>query len=137
MGGDATASVQKAIFRTLTEDPELMNQLGGGDSVRDYMAQDVPYPWIFVGDDVATDAGSKSAPGMEIVHSIHSFTRDRGRLKLRAIMARIYDLLHEQPMTLDESVATFCRFESQNTLMDSDGVTRHGVQRFRIRTTAS
>ena len=50
----------------------------------------------------------------------------------KQIMAKIYDLLHNVTLTVTNATFVNIREEFTSTMMDSDGITRHGIMRFRV-----
>ena len=47
-------------------------------------------------------------------------------------MARVYTLLHEQTLPIAGFTNVLTRFEFSDTFRDPDGLTQHGVQRYRM-----
>ena len=47
-------------------------------------------------------------------------------------MAKVYDLLHNVNLSVTGASLVNIREEFTSTLMDSDGITRHGIMRFRV-----
>ena len=58
-------------------------------------------------------------------------TLDTGAKETKNIMDRIHDLLHDSSLSVTGFNLVNLRFEFSDILRDPDGVTRHGVMRFR------
>ena len=48
-------------------------------------------------------------------------------------MSRIYALLHESDLTISGASLVNLRFEFSDVIKENDGLTTHGIQRFRAR----
>ena len=67
----------------------------------------------------------------EFTLTIHTFSRNRGRKEAKNIMARIYALLHNATLSVTGANHINTRFEFHDVIKETDGLTYHGVQRFR------
>lgn len=132
MSGDGMLAVQAAIYAKLNGDSTLLALAAGG--VYDSVPENTEYPYITIGDQSAKDLGANTFKGMDITHTIHTWAQGRGKKVAKQIMARIYDLLHECSLTVTGQKVVFVRFDFSDLSLDPDGVTYHGVQRFRILT---
>ena len=122
-------SLQKAIYTELNG-----NVTGiGGDVVPVYDAvpEDVSYPYIQIGEETVIDGAVKDRDGHEHTLTIHAWSQYRGRREIKALMERTYDLLHDAGINLDTGTLVNVRQEFSTTLAENDGLTRHGVMRFR------
>lgn len=131
MAGDSSSALQTAIYTKLTSDSTLDGLVTG---VFDSVPETTDYPYISIGADTFIDWGAMDFQGMEATITIHSWSRARGRKEVKAIMARIYALLHEASLTVTSHNCVLIRQEYSETLLDPDGTTYHGVQRFRALT---
>jgi hypothetical protein len=126
---DATLALQTAIYQRLTGDATLMATLAG---VHDQVPEEAAFPYVTLGEDTAVDLGTKSEPGQDITVTLHAWSRARGRREVKEILARIYDLMHEQALTVAGFSHVLTRFAFGATFRDPDGLTQHGVARYRI-----
>src|SRR5690554_603796 len=129
MPQDPTLPLQKAIFDHLCADGTLMGMVNG---VFDFVPQNTQEPYVTIGDGTSVDFDSHTFTGMDFTRSIHTWFKGAGRKGCLEIMARIYDLLHEATLTVTGFTPIVLRQEFSECLIDSDGQTFHGVQRFRI-----
>ncbi len=133
MTADAQWPLQGAIHAALVADVTLDGLISG--RVYDHVPQDSVYPYLVIGDATARDFDTKTEDGMEHTLTVHSWSRYRGLSEAKAIMAATADVLDGQGLTVTGHALTLIRFEFSATFLEPDGLTRHGVQRFRAITT--
>lgn len=145
---DITRAIHEALYAALTA-PSPPTVAGN----RVYDLGNVPavgsrtFPYVVLGEYDASDAGDKGdantdeGHAVEFAQTIHVWsqkndgnTSARGKAEAEAVMAAIYNLLHEQPQALAGSplpgtmVTLRCAY--RNIFLDADGQTMHGVMRF-------
>lgn len=124
----ASFELQQAIYAALTNDTELMAEITGVyDSVPDNKSD---FPYVTIGEDVLTEFDTDSGTGHTASITIHTWSRYNGRKEAKTIQGLIYDTLHNAPLPLTGYSMLLLRQETENTLLDPDGKTRHGVQTF-------
>lgn len=116
------AQIQAAIFAKL--------QTVG--TVYDHVPQESAFPYIVIGDDTSTPWDTDDSTGSESTCTIHVWSRQRGRKEVKTIMQAIYDAMHRQELTITGGALVECAAEFQESFLDPDGITRHGVIRFRL-----
>lgn len=127
---DSQIPVQTAIVSALTSDETLMGIVTG---VFDMVPHEQAVPFVTIGDFTSSDNSTKGTGGMEHTLTLHVWDEGSSRLRLKQIMSRLIELLHDQPLTLAGGHKLVnLRFEFSETFRDPDGVTIHGVQRYRI-----
>ncbi|MES2182871.1 MAG: DUF3168 domain-containing protein [Pseudomonadota bacterium] len=127
--------VQKALFDL------LVGNLSVG-SVAVGIYDDIPqpedagaaalFPYIVVGDDHVLQWDTDTELGAEITATIHTWSRFAGKKELKDLQGRVYDALHRADFTIDAYAVVLCVWLSSQSFMDTDGLTRHGVQTFKI-----
>jgi hypothetical protein len=127
-------AIQTAVF----------NKLNTALSVSVYSNGNVPdnteARYVVIGDDTHIEWDTDGTTGFESTITVHSWDNDsvsRGMKAIKELMGAIYTALHRQSLTITGYQFTGCDFEFSETFIEADGVTRHGVQRFRIYTTAN
>ena len=75
---------------------------------------------------------TQDSRGYDITLTVHSYSRASGFKELRALMAAVHDILHGAALTPPGQHVTLCDEVSSDTRLESDGITRHGLQRFHI-----
>ena len=124
-------ALQQTLFPTLNGDSQLTNTLGAAvfDDVPDTQA--VSFPYVQIGEDTATDYSTKDVTGTETVINLHVWSRYRGSKETKQVMDRVHTLLHDSNLTVTGHNLINMRFEFGDVIRDPDGITRHGVMRFR------
>ena len=125
-----TTNVQKAIFSTLSADSSL-DSLVGNNKILDDVPQGTNYPYVQIGEETSIDAGLKDKEAQEYTLTIHIWSRYRGNKETKEIAERIYTLLHNGAISVTGASLANFRNEFFTVLIDDDGLTRHGVMRFR------
>jgi hypothetical protein len=123
-------NIQTALFNRLDGDSTL-DGLVGNNKIFDDVPQGTAYPYVVIGEETAINSGSKTLDGCEYTLTIHVWSRYRGRKEVKSIMERIYTLLNDYDMVVSGASLVNLRQEFEQVLMDVDGITRHGVIRFR------
>jgi len=122
--------VQRAIYQALTADPTLMGMVTG---VHDHVDQGSAYPYVVIGEDSAIEWDTDTEQGAESLLTIHSWSREKGRMQTKEIQEAIYEILHRKELTINNAVFYSLFWEFSDSFVDPDGETRHGVMRFRLR----
>lgn len=143
---DAEYSVQEAIYNALWNDAALGDLLAPnvvitGPAIYDHVPQaddsgvTAEFPYVVIGDDTSVEWDTDTETGHDMTVTIHVWSTQRGRGETKTILGAIYDALHQQTLSLSGSPSFLnvaCLWEFSETLVESDGVTRHGVTRFRV-----
>jgi hypothetical protein len=99
--------------------------------VYDEVVEGNSYPFITFGEESAADYSTKNLVGAESTINIHIWSRYKGAKETKEIMDKIHDLLHDVSLTVTGVNLINLRFEFSDIMRDPDGITRHGVMRFR------
>lgn len=121
-------NLASAIYSRLTGDATLMGLVEG---IYDDVPQDTDYPYVVIGEETTLNNGSKTLDGLEHTLTLHVWSRYRGLKETKQIMERIYALLHTYDLAVTGASLVNLRQEFSSTFVDADGLTRHGVIRFR------
>ena len=127
---DHSLGLQKTVFDALDGDSTLQSLV---TDVFDFVPENTAFPYVKVGEETAVDNGTKTLQGNEHTLVIHTFSRYRGSKETKEIMSRIYALLHESSLTISGASLVNLRFEFSDVIKENDGLTTHGIQRFRAR----
>ena len=140
MTADSQLAVQAAIVAALKAASAVTDQLAAGaGSVYDHVPEDAGFPFVTVGESAARPfdgkgEGGKGEDGMDQQVTIHCWSRQRGMKEAKAIMAAVVAALDRQSLALSGHSLVDIAFLFSDSLLDPDGLTRHGVQRFRVLT---
>ncbi len=98
----------------------------------DHVPQETAFPYVVIGDDTSIPWDTDNSLGSETTCTIHVWSRHRGRKEVKEIMRTIYEALHRAEIAIIGGALVECMAEFQESFMDPDGLTRHGVIRFRL-----
>lgn len=120
-------ALQAAIFNALDGVP-------GMPPVYDDVPENVPFPYVVIGDDVSAAFDDDCGSGADSMVTIHVWSTYPGRAEAKQILDLIARTLHRSNLVIAGNVTITIDADYQMTLLDPDGVTRHGVIRFRVLT---
>ena len=120
--------LQTAIYTALNVSA-ITTTLGCG--VYDEVIEGNTYPFISLGEETTIDYSTMTAVGSETTINIHIWSQYKGSKQTKEILDKIHDLLHDINLTVTGFNLINLRFEYSDIMRDTDGVTRHGVMRFR------
>ena len=122
-------ALQSAIYTALNNDSTLTNTHGAGGY--DDVPEGASFPYVTMGEDASNDYGTKDLDGSTVSLNIHVWSQYRGSKEVKTIMDRIHTLLHDSSLSVSGCNLVNTRLEFMDILRDPDGITRHGVMRFR------
>ena len=99
--------------------------------VYDEVVEGNSYPFITLGEETAIDYSTNNLVGAETTINIHIWSRYKGSKQTKQIMDKVHDLLHDVSLSVSGVNLINLRFEYSDIMRDPDGITRHGVMRFR------
>lgn len=141
--------LQQSIFTRLGAFAGLTSILatdadGSGPAIYDHVPQEVSeddgssgagnpnFPYIRVGEVTAVTFDTHSSSGSDSTITIHAWSRYRGMSQVKRIQRQTYLALHRFNLVVSGVDTVDCQWESSDVFEDDDGLSRHGVQRFRI-----
>ncbi len=136
MTTDSQWPLQQALHAALSGDAALQAFLGDPAQVFDQVPQDSAFPYLVIGEDTTGPFDTKTEAGMEHRLTIHSWSRYRGLKETKQLMAAVTATLDGASLSVSGHDLVLIRHEFGATFLDPDGLTRHGVQRFRALTQA-
>ena len=119
------AEVQKAIFDALT--PAVAPTL-----VLDQAGPNQPYPYVTIGEFIGGQADALTRQGNDLELTIHVWSRQPGFQQAGDLMTAIKNALDRQKFVITGAQWVDTVWNYAQTLRDADGITRHGVLRFRV-----
>lgn len=123
--------IQKAVF-------ERLSGFTGMPTVYDHVPQPpdsgsaAQFPYVTIGDDTHIPFDTDDSVGAESTITIHSWSRARGRAEVKEIQATVRAALQRFDLDVDGFALITVEFDSSESFMDPDALTRHGISRFRI-----
>ena len=121
--------LQSGIYTVLNSDSTLTNTLGA--SIFDEVPEESTYPFVSLGEETSVDFNTKDLDGGSITVNIDVWSQYKGAKETKQIMDRIHTLLHNGSVSVSGFNLIRLQFEFSDVMRDPDGVTRHGVMRFR------
>jgi len=115
--------IQAALF-------EQLSTLGY--PVWDHVPQGSAFPYIVIGEDTSNQWDTDDSVGTDATCTIHVWSRERGKREVKLIMDAIYERLHRSEFAIVGGSLIECQGEFAESFLDPDGLTRHGVIRFRL-----
>lgn len=112
----------------------LLSSYAGQPSVFTHVPQDLgeAYPWVTIYSVESNQFDNDATLGFDCSMTVHSWSNIRDMGSIETIKQAIYNVLHNNTLAFDGFCSVeYCQ-EFQTTLRDSDGITLHGVQRFKI-----
>jgi hypothetical protein len=128
-------AVQTAVFQRLnTYGPLIALVKGVYDNVPqpDDSGAAADFPYVTIGDDSIVEWCDDTRSGADILVNIHTWSRSRGRKETKTIQGHIFNALHRYDITVSGYHCLGIDFENDQSFLDVDGFTRHGVSVFRI-----
>ncbi len=131
-----TASPVAALSEAMQEDIQvaLYGYLSGNLSypIYDNVPQETTFPYYAIGVPVITGMEADVKTGLNMLIPIHVWSEYHGRLEAIEMQKELYRLLHRAKLEITGYNCISIVQENQTILLDPDGVTRHGIQQFRI-----
>ena len=129
---DSLFAAQASIYSALAGAAAVQAQVGNPARVYDHVPINTTYPYIELGEVTARDFATKTTDGMEQTITLHAWSRYAGRKQVKDILKAIYDTLNNAALSISGSTLVLCRFEFADTMREDDGLTYHGVARYRL-----
>lgn len=118
--------LQTIIYSTLNGDSTL-DGIIGDNKIFDNVPQDTGYPYVVIGNESAINRGTKSLDGNEYTLDIEVWSQYRGKKEIKEAMERIYTLFHDASYSVSGANMVVSQVRNVITLVENDGITRHGV----------
>ena len=123
-----SSELQQTVFNALDQSSTLQNLV---TDVYDFVPESTAFPYVKIGEQTMVDDGTKDKKGSDFTIEVHTFSRYRGSVEIKNIMSVVYDILHESSLSVSGASLVNMRFEFSDIIKENDGLTTHGVQRFR------
>jgi len=100
--------------------------------VYDNVPENAAMPYIAMGEMEGRDWSDKFIPGQDVTSTIHVWSAYPGRKEAAQIIDEIISALTSSPLTLEGGFrAVVQALDLAEIIVDIDGITRHGVIRFK------
>lgn len=104
----------------------------GTRTVYDEVPDTATLPYIVIGNDTIVADNTDSYVGFEATVTIHTWSDFNGYKEIKTMQDEIYNLLNRHELVITGYNTINCIQEYSEPFLDPDGITRHGVQRFRV-----
>lgn len=125
-------AVQEAVYGALTSSTALQALIGNPARLYDVVPPSATFPYATLGDVLIKQFDTKDQYGFDQSLVLHVWSRYRGRKELKQIIQTIYDVLHNATLNVTGANVVMCQFQSASTAQENDGLTLHGILRYRI-----
>ena len=126
---DYASALQQTVFNALDQSSTLQNLV---TDVYDFVPEGTAFPYVKIGEQTMVDNGTKNKQGTDFTIEVHTFSRYRWSVEIKNIMSVVYDILQESSLSVSGASLINMRFEFSDIIKENDGLTTHGVQRFRV-----
>ena len=130
MSGSASWQLQRAIYGALVANATLASLLGGA-RIFDDVPQATPYPHVTLGQTSSSENATGTEDGEEHILTLHVWSQAGGRSEAQRIMGALRDALHTASLALTGHTLVSLRQQFADVRRDADGVTIHGLVRYR------
>ncbi len=136
MAEDSSWALHQAVYTALRTESALITLAGDGASperakVFDHVPQDTTVPYVTLGPTTGLPWDTKDSDGMEHSFEVHCWSQYAGQKETKQMMAAVVDALDNVALTVTGHTLVLLQFTFGQTLNDPDGITYHGVLRFR------
>tara|TARA_R100000995_G_scaffold61426_1_gene31321 strand:+ start:1521 stop:1928 length:408 start_codon:yes stop_codon:yes gene_type:complete len=118
--------LQTILYSTLNGDSTL-DGIVGNNKIFDNVPQDTGYPYVVIGNINVINRGTKNLDGNEYNIDIDVWSEYRGKKEISNAMERIYELLHDTTYSVSGADMVVSQVRNTITLVENNGITRHGV----------
>jgi hypothetical protein len=130
VSGSAQWGLQQAVYARLSGDATLTSTLGA--DVYDETPQDAAYPYVVIGEDTELPDDTMGVTGRSMTLVLHYWSQYPGAREVKQVHARVDALLDRWTPTVAGWSLTETQFEFFEIVRDPDGITRHGIARYRV-----
>jgi len=118
--------LQTIVYTTLNNDSTL-DGLVGNNKIFDNVPQDTAYPYVVINNESAINRGTQTLDGNQYTIDLEVWSQYRGKKEIKEIMERIYNLFNNATYSVSGASMVLSQIRNVITLVESDGITRHGV----------
>jgi hypothetical protein len=122
-------ALQKAVYAALVADSATGALVV--DRIYDAIPRAATFPYVSLGDGTVRDWSTGTEDGTEHRLVLHAWSRERGKKETWSILEALKAVLHDAALVLDGHALVNLRFAFADAALDPDGITWHGVIRFR------
>ena len=127
-------AIQAAVYTVLSADTAIGALATVYDDVPqpDDAGSGADFPYIVIGEDTLNAWDTDDSLGCEASITVHVWSRQAGRKQTKELQGLIYDALTRQEIAVSGYTLITLEWVSDQSFLDFDGRTRHGVSTFNI-----
>lgn len=129
-------AVNSALVKRLSEFPDALEKLSkfmGLPAVFTTPPQDFnESPYVVISDVQLNNEDNDCGFRFGGVINVHTWSDSRDMSIVGSLQKSVYDALHHYELPMDGYTIVDLNQEYSNVLLDPDGISTHGIQRFRI-----
>lgn len=111
----------------------LYSLLSASLTVYDRVPQDAEFPYVTIGHDTTIDWSAKNMSGQEVTTTVHTWSQYAGKKECKETMDAVLQAVTNAAITISDFNIVSCALDFSQVLEESDGITCHGIQRFRFK----
>lgn len=127
--------LQIGLYDKLKDDAPLMAMVDAiydNPPQQDDPASNAPFPFVTISESTLQPWDTDTEIGTEATVTIHVWSRASYALEAKQIQGAVYRVLHRDTIAVNGYTVIGIDLVNQTVERDPDGITRHGVQDFRI-----
>ena len=132
MSAPSLAALQDALYAALSGSAALQALIGNPARVFDHVPDGTAFPYVEIGEVSARRFDSASRNGLDCTVTLNVWSRYRGRREAKQILDAIYAALHDGSLSIASNAHVLSAFLGAETKRDDDGLTYHGIARYRV-----
>jgi len=122
----------KSPFLTLHDAEVARIEAETSYTVYDDIPEQAPYPYVTMGELTARDWSDKFEAGQEVYSTKHIWSQYKGKKEVTEMGDAILQALTKSPLDLGPNFrAVLDALDTNEVIIDIDGITRHGILRQR------
>lgn len=130
MSGHLLYEAQRVLLARMLADSSLAALVS--TRIYDNPPETAVFDYISFGDHTAIPWNTKTDNGQQLTFIVHFWSRSSSRATLLQMMKAAQDSLQNCSLTVSGGTVTLCQWEYEDSRLDPDGKTWHGVQRYRL-----
>lgn len=132
MSAASLVAVQDAIYAALSGSAALQALIGNPARLYDHVPENAAFPYVELGEVNARRFDSASRSGLDCALTLNVWSRYQGRREAKQILDAIYGVLHDGGLSIAGNAHVLTVFQSAETKRDVDGLTYHGIVKYRV-----
>lgn len=129
---DPALALQGAIVSRLKADQQIQTLVG--NRVHDRVPADATFPYVAVGDMQSIDAGADCVDALDVIVTIHAWSRAVGQIECKRVASAVRAALHEADLVVPGFQFLDVLHQDTRHVGDPDGITSHAVITLRAQT---